>query len=137
MHVIGNVLISGSISKGSGSFDIPHPDPAKEKEGWRLRHYFVESPTRGDNVYRWSVETEAGEASIELPSYFQYLNEDVQIWVSPDGHFGRAYGKINPELTEIMVKADSDGTYNVLAVGTRKDKVAKQGFEGYGIEYQE
>ncbi|MDI6603347.1 MAG: hypothetical protein QME57_04580, partial [Patescibacteria group bacterium] len=128
--------VNGSVSKTSGSFDIPHPDPSKEKDGWHLRHSFVESPTRGDNLYRWTVEVKNGEAVIELPDYFRYLNENVQVWVSPKGHFGRGYGEVDIELTRITLKADSDGLYNVLALGTRKDKYAKEGFDELGVEYQ-
>lgn len=136
LEVIGSGRVSGAFSKGSGTFDIPHPDPEKEKAGWRLRHSFVESPTRGDNLYRWSVNVVNKAALISLPDYFKYLNENVQVWVSPEMHFGRAYGKVDPGLTKITVTADSDGTYNVLAVGTRKDKVAKEGFDPRGLEYQ-
>jgi hypothetical protein len=32
----GSVRVNGTISKGSGSFDILHPDP--NKSGWSLRH---------------------------------------------------------------------------------------------------
>jgi len=134
---IGNLTVGGALSKGSGSFDIPHPDPAKEAENWRLRHYFVESPTRGDNIYRWVIKVEEGEASIELPDYFAHLNENVQVWVSPVKHFGRGYGEANAELTMIDLVVDTDGIYNILAIGTRKDKVAKEGFAPFGIEYQE
>ena len=127
--------VNGSLSKSSGSFDIPHPDPEKKEAGYRLRHCFVESPTRGDNLYRFQVEVTGGEAVIDLPDYFKHLNEDVQVWVSAEEHFGRAYGKVNPGQTAITVTADSDGIYNVLAVGTRKDGLAKDWFDENGVEY--
>lgn len=126
---------TGVMTKGGGSFDIPHPDPLKEKEGWHLRHSFVESPTRGDNLYRWTIEVRDGESIIELPDYFKYLNENVQVWVSPKGHFGRAFGDVDSEFNNILIKADTDGLYNVLAVGTRKDKIVKV-FDELGVEYQ-
>jgi len=125
------------LSKTSGSFDIPHPDPAKEKQGWRLRHSFVESPSRGDNLYRWKVNVVKKAALITLPDYFKYLNENVQVWVSPYRHFGRAYAEVDAGLTKIMVRADADGEYNVLAVATRKDHLAKEFFDPRGIEYQQ
>ena len=65
--------VNGALSKTSGTFDIVHPDPSKAIDGWRLRHSFVESPTRGDNLYRWEVEVTDGEAIIDLPDYFKYL----------------------------------------------------------------
>jgi len=127
--------VNGSLSKTSGSFDIPHPDPVKKETGYRLRHCFVESPTRGDNLYRYRVQVNGGAAVVELPDYFKHLNEDVQVWVSAEEHFGRAYGKVNPGQTIITVKADTDGIYNVLAVGTRKDELARDWFDEDGVEY--
>jgi len=124
------------LSKGSGTFDIVHPDPAKAKAGMRLQHSFVESPTAGDNVYRWSVTAVNGSAVIALPDYYKFLNENTQVWISPKGHFGRAYGEINAELTSITITAESDGQYNVLAIGTRKDPLAVKNWASKGgIEY--
>jgi len=50
VHFTGNVRVSGEFSAATKQFLIPHPDP--EKKGWLLRHSAVESPTRGDNLYR-------------------------------------------------------------------------------------
>lgn len=130
-----DLVVSGTISKAGGTFDIEHPDPAKARDGWRLRHSFVESPTRGDNLYRWSVQVRNGRATIELPEYFCHLNENVQIWVSPADHFGRACGTVDAGLKRVTIKADSDGTYNVLVIGTRKDPAAKR-FDERGVEYR-
>jgi hypothetical protein len=131
-----NFSIEGALTKGSGTFDIESPDPEKAKDGWRLRHSFVESPTRGDNIYRWTVEVKNKTGMIDLPGYFRFLNENCQVWVSPVKHFGRAYGEINSDYTSITITADADGTYNVLAVGTRKDDTAKHGFDTLGLEYK-
>jgi hypothetical protein len=134
-HITGNLEIAGTISKHAGTFDIPHPDPAKEQSGWRLRHSFVESPTRGDNIYRFEVDITGTEAFIELPEYYSHLNEDAQIWVSPAGHFGRAYARINDDQTGLEVTADSSGKYNVLIIATRKDTLAKGHWDEKGVEY--
>ncbi|OGC12373.1 hypothetical protein A3K48_07975 [candidate division WOR-1 bacterium RIFOXYA12_FULL_52_29] len=135
LHVAGDCIVDGTLSKGGGSFDIVHPDPAKASQGYRLRHSFVESPTRGDNLYRWVATVEGGGAKIVLPDYFKYLNENVQVWVSPKKHFGQAYGEANEALTEIGIRANADGEYNVLAVATRKDKLVKDWFDSKGVEY--
>lgn len=126
--------VQGALSKTGGTFDIPHPDPAKA--GWRLRHSFVESPTRGDNIYRWTVDVKGGRATVALPGYFSHLNEDVHVWVFPRDHAGRAYGKVSAGTAALDVFADSDGAYNVIAVGTRKDEGARQGFDQKGVEYR-
>ena len=49
-----HVFVCGSLSKASGCFSIAHPDPAKNSTH-KLQHSFVESPTEGDNIYRWQV----------------------------------------------------------------------------------
>ena len=137
----GNVVIPGSLEvqtaliKPVGTFEIPHPDPQKKESGWRLRHSFVESPTRGDNIYRFVVDVVDKETVIKMPEYYGYLNENTQIWASPAGHFGRAYGKIDEEMTEIKITADTDGEYNILVIGTRKDEAAKNFWDEKGVEY--
>jgi hypothetical protein len=52
----GDVSVSGALSKGSGSFDIPHPTRG---EDWRLRHSFIEGP-KADNIYRGTITLDAG-----------------------------------------------------------------------------
>jgi hypothetical protein len=135
-YMRGNLQVGGTISKGGGSFDIEHPDPSKEM-GWILRHSFVESPTRGDNIYRYTVTTtqENLQATITLPDYFKYLNENTQIWVNPSNCFGIGYGSVNEELTQVTITTNIAGDYNVLLIGTRKDKLAKDYWDSKGIEY--
>lgn len=135
-RVEGNLDVTGTLSKGAGSFDIVHPDPARAQDGWRLRHAFVESPTRGDNLYRYRVTVRDGTAEIALPDYFAHLNEDAQVWVSPVGHFGAAYGELNAASTVLAIRANADGDYNVLLVATRKDGVARDFWDEKGVEYQ-
>lgn len=121
--------ICGTLSKTAGSFQISHPDPVKT-ETKDLWHSFVESPTAGDNLYRFKVEVENGQAIIDLPDYYKHLNENDQVWVNAKNHFGRAYGVVNQEQTTLTVFADTDGEYNVLLIGTRKDKDATKAWKG-------
>ena len=60
-----------------------------------------------------------------------------RFWISPKEHFGNAFGKVDKELTQLIVKADTDGKYNVLAVATRKDAAVKDSFDRLGVEYQD
>jgi len=129
-----NLNVVGALSKGSGTFDIAHPDPAKA-ETHRLRHSFVESPTRGDNIYRFTVTVD-GEATIDLPDYWPHLNENPQVWVNALEGFGRGYGKVDVDGKKLAVFADMPGTYNVLLIGTRCDEVAKTNFDPLGVEYE-
>ena len=121
--------VGGALSKGSGTFKIKHPDPEKNETQY-LHHSFVESPTAGDNIYRWQVEVVDGTAEIELPDYYKFLNENDQVWITPVKHFGQAYGEVNEEQTHLTVTANADGIYNVLCIGTRKDEVAVKAWRG-------
>ena len=130
--IAGACYIGGALTKGSGSFLIPHVDPAKQ--GWQLRHCFVESDTRGDNIYRRKVVTEDKKAIIKLPEYFKFLNENPMIFISPVNILGVGRGDVNDELTQVDIRVSEDGEYNVLIIGTRKDKIARDFFDEYGCE---
>jgi len=124
-----NTYICGALSKGSGTFLIAHPDPAKT-ETKDLVHSFVESPTEGDNLYRWAVDVVDNKSVIELPDYYRYLNKDDMVWTSPVCHFGNAYGTVTCDQKCLEVCANADGIYNVLLIGTRKDETAVRGWPG-------
>jgi Cu/Ag efflux protein CusF len=130
----GNATINGSLSKGSGSFDIPHPNPEK-KDTHRLRHYFVETPSAGGNIYKYQFECEEGENYFNLPDYYKFLNKDSLVWCNSFKHFGRAWGEV-VENKKIKVITDSKGIYSILIFADRKDKIAMEEFNKYGIEYK-
>lgn len=125
--VSGDTTIQGALSKGSGTFRIPTPIP--EEEGF-LYHSFVESPTAGDNIYRWEVTTLNGKATIELPDYYKHLNKDDMVWITPVDNFGRGYGVINENQEKLTIHTDIDGKYNILLIGTRKDEIATNNWKG-------
>lgn len=128
-----DLTVTGALSKGSGTFDIKHPDPAKS-ETHRLRHSFVESPNRGDNIYRFKVSVSGGSCVVTLPNYFKYLNEDPQAWVNQKKGFGRGYVEFSEDSFELFV--DTPGEYDVLVIATRKDEAAKKGWDPLGLEYE-
>ena len=78
----GKVHITGTLSKGGGSFKIDHPlDP----ENKYLQHSFVESPDMM-NVYNGNVLLdEKGEACVQLPEYFKALNRDFRYQLTAIG----------------------------------------------------
>ena len=115
------VCVCGSLSKSSGCFSIPHPDPAKT-ERYNLSHSFVESPTEGDNIYRYTVDTQDCRSVVELPDYYRYLNKNDQVWVSANRHFGVGYGEVTEDQKCLVICSCVEGSYNVLLIGTRKDK---------------
>ena len=83
----GDVAVMGMLSKGGGSFKIDHPlDP----ENRYLLHSFVESPDM-KNIYDGNVVTDAGgEATVELPAYFEALNRDFRYQLTVVGTFAQA-----------------------------------------------
>lgn len=78
----GKVHVTGTLSKGAGSFRIDHPlDPANRY----LSHSFVESPDMM-NIYNGNCVLDAdGRATVTLPAYFEALNRDFRYQLSPIG----------------------------------------------------
>lgn len=78
----GRVRVIGNLIKSGGGFQIDHPlDP----ENQYLNHSFVESPDM-KNVYDGLVVLDAnGEAWVELPAWFEALNEDFRYQLTPIG----------------------------------------------------
>ena len=78
----GNVQVTGSLSKGGGSFKIDHPlDP----ENKYLYHSFVESPDMM-NIYNGVAVLDAvGEATVDLPEWFEALNREFRYQLTAIG----------------------------------------------------
>jgi hypothetical protein len=82
----GNLAISGSFSKGSGTFKIDHPEDPENKY---LVHSFVESPEML-NVYSGNATTDAnGYATVVLPDYFEDVNTEFRYQLTPIGSFAQ------------------------------------------------
>jgi len=131
-YVSNNIAYSTAayyISKDAGSFRINHPDPEK-MDTHLLYHSFVESPTAGDNIYRYEIETCNCQASLELPNYYKFLNKNDQVWVTPVNHFGNAYGIVDETQSCVSFCSDKDGKYMALIIGTRKDQHAENYWNG-------
>ena len=133
-----SVNVNGTLTKTAGSFDIPHVNPTKATLGYRLRHCFVESPTRGDNVYRFKVKATTNNYCevIMLDDYWCDLNENPQVWVSRKDGFGHGYGNVDETQSSLTVHCEFSGIYDVLLIGTRKDEAAIDFFDrNGGVEY--
>jgi len=78
----GDVDVNGTLTKSAGSFKIDHPlDPANKY----LSHSFVESPDM-KNVYDGVVALDSsGEAWVELPEWFEALNQDFRYQLTAIG----------------------------------------------------
>lgn len=81
-YFYGNFNVTGTLSKGGGSFKIDHPlDPYNKY----LYHSFVESPEMM-NIYNGLVRIDSnGTATVQMPDYFQALNRDFRYQLTPVG----------------------------------------------------
>jgi hypothetical protein len=118
----GKVLITGTVSKGGGSFKIDHPlDPAHKY----LYHSFVESPDMM-NVYNGNVTTGPdGRATVELPGYFEALNRDFRYQLTVIGRFAQAV--VGREIADgsFVIETDQPGVrVSWQVTGIRKDAFA-------------
>lgn len=79
---LGNVDVTGTLTKGTLAFKIDHPlDPANKY----LFHSGVESPEM-KNIYDGVVVLDAnGEAIVDLPAWFEALNNEFRYQLTPIG----------------------------------------------------
>ncbi|MEU0391230.1 hypothetical protein ABZ208_00275 [Streptomyces sp. NPDC006208] len=120
----GKVHVQGALTKASGGFKIDHPlDP----ENKYLVHSFVESPHML-NVYSGNVETDGnGEAVVDLPGYFEALNQDFTYQLTSVGQFAQAI--IAEEISEnrFSIKTDKPNVkISWQVTGVRHDPYAAQ-----------
>jgi len=119
----GNVNITGSISKGSGTFKIDHPlDP----ENKYLYHSFVESPDMM-NIYNGNIVTDAGgDATVTLPGYFEALNKDFRYQLTVVGVFSQAIVAEEINGNHFIIKTDKPNVkVSWQVTGIRQDKYAE------------
>jgi hypothetical protein len=78
----GDVSITGRLFKAGGGFKIDHPiDPGQKF----LSHSFVESSDM-KNIYDGTVVADArGEAIVDLPKWFNELNQEFRYQLTPVG----------------------------------------------------
>jgi hypothetical protein len=123
VRIPGNLIVTGSISKGSGSFRIDHPlDPANKY----LYHSFVESPDMM-NIYNGNATTDdKGEATIVLPDYFQALNRDFRYQLTVIGQFAQAIVGEEIKSNSFKIKTDKPNVkVSWQVTGIRHDKYAE------------
>jgi hypothetical protein len=131
-YFVGDVHVSGTLSKSAGSFKIDHPlDP----ENKYLLHSFVESPDM-KNIYDGVIILDSGgEATVELPRWFEALNKDFRYQLTAIGVPGpNLY--ISEEISNNQFKI-AGGTPGMKVswhvTGIRKDSYAN----AYRIEVEE
>jgi hypothetical protein len=118
----GNVVVTGSLSKGSGTFKIDHPlDP----ENKYLYHSFVESPDMM-NIYNGNITTNtSGFATVTLPSYFDALNKDFRYQLTVIGTFAQAIIKEKVSGNKFVIQTNQPNVeVSWQVTGVRHDKFA-------------
>ena len=124
--VTGDLGITGSLSKGSGSFKIDHP--VKEDTHY-LYHSFVESPLT-DLIYRGKTKLANGKGTINIDRHFGMtegtfvaLVDDKQVFTTNEDTWDTVRGKI--EGSELHIECQNkefNGYVSWLVIGDRKDK---------------
>ena len=124
MYVGGDLAVTGSLSKGGGSFKIDHPaDPANKI----LYHSFVESPDMM-NVYNGKITTDAnGYATVEMPSYFEALNRDFRYQLTAIGDFAQLCIHQEIENNQFIIRSSEPNVQVSWQVtGIRQDSWANK-----------
>lgn len=120
----GAVSIPGSFSvSGSKNFVIDHPlDP----ENRLLYHSSVEAPEQL-NVYSGNVTTDAqGNATVQLPDYFEALNRDYRYQLTVVGQFAQAIVASKIQQRRFTIRTDKPGVEVSWQVsGIRDDAAAR------------
>lgn len=118
----GNVQITGSIAKGSGTFKIDHPTDPENKY---LYHSFVESPDMM-NIYNGNIITDAqGYATVKLPDYFDALNKDFRYQLTAIGTFAQAIVSEEISSDQFVIRTSQPNVkVSWQVTGVRHDKYA-------------
>ena len=122
-----NITSQGTLSKGSGSFKIDHPLPAKA-DTHHLVHSFVEGP-QADNIYRGTIALVDGSATVNIDTAsgmtdgtFVALNGNVQCFTSNETNFCAVKGSVAGNVLSIVSKDDTcTATVSWMVVGERHD----------------
>jgi hypothetical protein len=123
-----NVSITGSLSKGSGSFKIDHPLASKEDTHF-LVHSFLEGP-RADLLYRGTATLVSGSATVDLDTAagmttgtWVVLCRDAQVFTSNESGWDTVRGSMRGSTLTIECQdAASTDTVSWMVVAERKDK---------------
>ncbi len=121
-YFAGNVSVTGTLSKGGGSFKIDHPlDP----ENKYLYHSFVESPDM-KNIYDGVVVAGSdGRATVTLPDWFDVLNMDFRYQLTPIGGYAPLYIEQKIQNNQFVIAGATPGMeVSWMVTGIRKDPFA-------------
>jgi hypothetical protein len=127
VQVTGDLSVTGALSKGSGSFKIDHPLPAKT-DTHHLVHSFIEGP-RADLIYRGVAALAGGSATVDLDEAadmgagtWELLCRDPQVWIQNDTGWAQVRGSVaGSTLTISCEDAASTDSVSWMVVAERHD----------------
>jgi hypothetical protein len=121
------LVVSGSLSKSSGSFRIEHPLESK-KSTHDLVHSFIEGP-QADNIYRGKVTLNNGSATINLDTEsnmsegtFILLNREVQCFTTNETGWTAVKGRVTGNILQINSETTCSDEISWMVIGERHDK---------------
>ena len=126
--ISSNAAVTGSLSKGSGSFRIDHPIESM-KDKYELVHSFIEGP-KADLIYRGKVSLVNGKSKINLDESsnmtegtFVLLNREVQCFTTNETGWTPVKGKVTGNILEIISESNSSSDeISWMVIGERQDK---------------
>jgi len=116
----GNLAVTGSISKGSGTFDIVHP----VLEGKRLRHSFIEGP-QADLIYRGTVTLGTNPTAISMDTEFGMAEGTWEALNCTPWSMAAASGEVvewSFEGDTLTITGDEGTVCNWMVIGERHDQ---------------
>jgi uncharacterized protein YjbI with pentapeptide repeats len=131
----GGLNVSGTLSKGSGTFDIEHPLDTNS----RLIHSFIEGP-RCDLIYRGTTQLENGTATVNIDSdcvckpesamrqgTFEALVANPDIFLQNKNSFDQIIGNISGNvLTIVSNNTSSNALVSWMVIAERKDSFIRE-----------
>ena len=120
LNASGNLAIDGALSKGSGSFDIPHP----VLEDKRLRHSFIEGPY-ADLIYRGTVTLGAEPVTICMDEQYGMAEGTWKALNTNPWSMVSASGKLvewSMNECELTITGDEGTVCQWMVLGERKDQ---------------
>jgi hypothetical protein len=122
-YFAGDVDINGTIYTGAKDFKIDHPtDPANKY----LFHASVES-SEMKNIYDGNVTTDGeGQATVQLPEWFEVLNTDFRYQLTVIGQFAQAIVAHEIENNRFEIRTSAPNVkVSWQVTGVRQDAYAK------------
>ena len=123
-----SATFSGAVSKGSGSFRIPHP-LASLSDTHQLVHSFIEGP-QADLIYRGRLTLENGKAQANIDEVsamtkgtFEVLCREVQCFTTNESGWDLVKGKVIGNIIYIESKNENSiDEISWMVIGERQDK---------------